>query len=48
VRAGDLLARLHASTADQAAAAAARLREAFAFSARPVTPPPLVAEVITC
>jgi len=46
VRAGALLARIHAADAAQARAACARLEDAFQFSDAPPTLPPLVAEVL--
>ncbi|MDQ7792952.1 MAG: thymidine phosphorylase [bacterium] len=47
VEAGDVLATVHARSAGQVAPATARLAQAFTFSDRPVTPPPLVVEVLS-
>jgi len=46
VKRGEALGRVHARNAAEAAAAVARLREAFAIAATPFAPAPLIAEVI--
>jgi pyrimidine-nucleoside phosphorylase len=45
-RTGDVLARIHAADIAQAKAARARLEAAFDVSAQPITPQPLIAELI--
>lgn len=45
-RQGDVLGRVHAVTAEQAAAACARLNTAYAFSLRPPSTQPLIVETL--
>jgi len=46
IRTGEVLARVHASDRAQAEAACARLKKAFVISTEPITPKPLIAEIL--